>query len=139
MLPNLIRNRIAVVFTLALLLLATSPGLAQLTNGLVAYWPFDNAVGCNNQTPDLIHGYNMKVIYGGGNSAGPFLTNFNDNLYLTNDAVRGNAVFVHNDGVAVQMAMAYVSGNTNDLVPVNRFWTCRRWVAAGTCSSARRP
>src|SRR5580704_15339960 len=65
-----------------------------LTNGLAAYWPMDNAVGCDNATPDVVHGYNLQVIFGGGNSSGPFLTNFNSNIYLTNDAVRGNAIHV---------------------------------------------
>jgi hypothetical protein len=117
-----IPKKAVVSSTMALLALATATqAFADLTNGLVAYWPFDNATGCNNQTPDLIHGYDMKVIYGGGNASGPFLTNFNPNLYLTNDAVRGNAVYVDNTIGPNQMALAFVSVNTNDLAPVNRY------------------
>ncbi len=102
-----------------LALAATTQSFGALTNGLAAYWPFDNITGCNNQTPDLVHGYTMKVIYGGGDASGPFLTNFNSNIYLTN-GVHGNAVYVNNTGVANQMALAFISVNTNDAAPVNR-------------------
>ncbi len=89
---------------------ATQTIASSLTNGLVAYWPMDNATGCNNKTPEVVHGYDMQVIYGSGGSTGFFLTNFNPNLYLTNDAHRGNAVYVNNDanngGGVKQMALA---------------------------------
>src|ERR1700722_12355611 len=90
--------------------MATRTFASTLTNGLCAYWPFDQATGCNNQTPDVWNGYDMQVVYGGGSAAGFSLTNFNSNIYLTNDAVRGNAVYVDNSG-AVQMALAFRSIN----------------------------
>src|SRR5882757_2722621 len=100
---------------------------STLTNGLCAYWPLDNATGCNNKTPDVWSGYDMQVIYGGGNSSGFFLTNFNDNMHFTNDAARGNAIYVNNNTPAFNgvgnngMALAFKSVNTNDLVPINRY------------------
>lgn len=98
---------------------ATQTFASTLTNALVAYWPLDNSVSCNSQTPDVWGGYNMKVVFGGGTAAGPALTNFNANIYFTNDAVRGNSVYVDNSG-PVQMSLMFQSVNTNDLVPVNR-------------------
>ena len=132
---------IAFFATLFLALVTTTQSFAQLTNGLCAYWPMDNIVGCNNQTPDVWSGYNLQVVFGGGNSSGFFLTNFNSNLYLTNDAVRGNAIYVDNNnatwnGVAGNgMAMAFKSVNTNDLVPINRYSpgsnTVSFWIKTG--------
>ncbi len=98
--------------------------VAQLTNGLVGYWPMDAAVGCNNQTPDLVNGYNLQVCYGAGNASGLFLTNFNQYLYFTNDAVRGSAIYYNGtaaNGAFLNMYLAFRSVNTNDLVPVNRY------------------
>src|SRR5262245_49434598 len=90
---------------------------ASLTNGLVAYWPFDNVVACNNQTPDVIHGYNLQPVWCIAFSSGLFRTNFNSSIHLTNDAVHGNAVFVDNTSSGnVQFAMLFTSANTNDLV-----------------------
>jgi hypothetical protein len=115
--PIKLINIVALVTT-ALLVLATQ-SFAQLTNGLVAYWPMDNAVGCNNQTPEVLHGYNLSVASGGTLAGGLILTNFNSNIYITNDAVRGNSIYVDNSGGQNQF-LAYRSVNTNDLVPVTR-------------------
>src|SRR5258705_3873976 len=49
---------------------------STLTNGLCAYWPLDNATGCNNKTPDVWSGYDMQVIYGGGKCSRFFLSHF---------------------------------------------------------------
>jgi hypothetical protein len=123
-------NKILAFFaTVLLALVATTQAFAQLTNGLVGYWPMDNVVGCNNQTPDVVNGYNLKACFGGGNASGLFLTNFNGLLYLTNDAVRGNSVFYNGaaftpggtGGNGLNMYLAFQSVNTNDLVPVNRY------------------
>src|SRR5579872_6491940 len=45
-----------------LLLLLQYAVQAQLTNGLAAYWPLATSTGCNNQTPELVHGYTMDVL-----------------------------------------------------------------------------
>ena len=118
-------TQIVTLFTTTMLMLASAThSSASLTNGLCAYWPLDNITGCNNKTPDIWNGYDMQVVYGGGNSSGFFLTNFNFNMYLTNDAVRGNAIYVDNNNAAFNggngMALAFRSVNTNDLVPVNQ-------------------
>jgi hypothetical protein len=118
-------NKILAFFAALLFaLVTTTQTSAQLTNGLVAYWPMDNIVGCNNQTPDVINGYNLETYYGGGNASGLFPTNFNALMYLTNDAVRGNAIYYNGAAFALggnNMYLAYKSQNTNDLVPVNRY------------------
>jgi hypothetical protein len=57
---------VATFAIIAATLTTPSVGLASLTNGLVAYWPFDSATGRSNQTPDVVHGYNMQVIHGAG-------------------------------------------------------------------------
>jgi hypothetical protein len=117
--------RLAAIYTAGLLVAVPgTQAVAQLTNGLVGYWPMDNAVGCNNQTPDVVNGYNLQVCYGSGNSSGLFLTNFNQYMYFTNDAVRGNAIFYNGtaaNAAAVNMYLAFKSVNTNDMVPVNRY------------------
>ena len=101
--------------------------LAQstLTNQLVGYWPLDGAVGCNNQTPDVINGYNLSVGFGGGTSAGFPLTNFNSIMFFTNDAIHGNALYYHGSTFSASpgngLFLAYKSVNTNDFVPVNRY------------------
>lgn len=102
---------------------ATGPGL---TNGLCAYWPLDRITGCNtNKTPDLVNGYDMQPVFNGLN-----YTNFGVNtLYLTNDPVRGNAMFfpcqpnsfgVPQEPLGTLCSLLYKSVNTNDLVPINR-------------------
>src|SRR5215510_13820131 len=100
------KHTLLATFAATCILASANHAFGSLTNGLVAYWPFDSATGCSNQTPELIHGYDMRVIYGAGNSSGPFLTNFNANIYLTNDAVRGKALYVNNAGGGNQMALA---------------------------------
>jgi hypothetical protein len=90
-----------------------------LTNGLVAYWPLATSAGCNNQTPELVNGYNMNVLRGGNNSSGLTLGTFDTNIYITNMAGR-TGIYVINTG-AEQSSMAFKSVNTNDLAPVLRY------------------
>lgn len=101
-----------------LLLLLQYAVQAQLTNGLVAYWPLATSIGCNNQTPELVHGYTMDVLVGGNNASGLTLGNFDTNIYITNISGR-TGIFVNNTG-AEQSSMAFQSLNTNDLAPVLR-------------------
>ena len=93
---------------------------AQLTNGLVAYWPLATSAGCNNQTPELVNGYNMNVLSGGNNSSGLTLGSFDTNIYITNMAGR-TGIFVINTPGGEQSSMAFKSVNTNDLAPVLRY------------------
>ena len=92
---------------------------AQLTNGLVAYWPLATSTGCNNQTPELVHGYTMDVLAGGNNSSGLTLGAFDTNIYITNMAGR-TGIYVINTPGGEQSSMAFRSLNTNDLSPVLR-------------------
>jgi hypothetical protein len=111
-------GKIAAAGCLLLLLQGAVQAQTTLTNGLVAYWPLVTAAGCNNQTPELVHGYNMQVLSGGGSAAGFTLTNFDTNLYFTNELGR-SGIYVFNEG-AEQSSLAFRSVNTNDLVPVFR-------------------
>jgi hypothetical protein len=93
---------------------------AQLTNGLVAYWPLATSTGCNNQTPELVHGYTMDVLAGGNNGSGLTLGSFDTNIYITNMAGR-TGIFVINAPGGEQSSMAFKSINTNDFAPVLRY------------------
>ncbi|HXC99055.1 MAG TPA: hypothetical protein VN048_06920 [Verrucomicrobiae bacterium] len=92
---------------------------AQLTNGLVAYWPLATSAGCNNQTPELVHGYTMDVLVGGNSASGLSLGSFDTNIYITNMLGR-TGIYVNNTG-AEQSSMAFQSLNTNDVAPVLRY------------------
>ena len=102
-----------------LLLLLQYAVQAQLTNGLVAYWPLATSTGCNNQTPELVHGYTMDVLAGGNNAGGLTLGSFDTNIYITNMAGR-TGIFVINAPGGEQSSLAFKSVNTNDLAPVFR-------------------
>jgi hypothetical protein len=104
---------------LFLLLQCAVHAQSTLTNGLVAYWPLATSAGCNNQTPELVNGYNMNVLSGGNNASGLTLGNFDTNIYLTNITGR-TGIYVDNTG-AEQSSMAFRSVNTNDFVPVLRY------------------
>jgi hypothetical protein len=90
--PTAPQKLYACLLVICAILAGSGQGRAALTNGLVAYWPFDNVAGCNNQTPDVIHGYNLEPVWGIAFASGLFHTNFNSSIYLTNDAVRGKAI-----------------------------------------------
>src|SRR5262245_53572245 len=86
---KLLSVRLAMLFLAALATLVPQLSKAQgtLTNGLVAYWPFDTANG-NVLTPDLAGGRDMLVYFGGGN----LLTNFSANTVEIVPGYRSNAV-----------------------------------------------
>ncbi len=121
-----------------LLLLLQYAVQAQLTNGLVAYWPLATSTGCNNQTPELVHGYTMDVLIGGNNASGLTLGSFDTNIYITNMLGR-TGIYVNNTG-AEQSSMAFQSLNTNDFAPVLRFsptsHTISFWV---NCAAGKPP
>ncbi|HPU57253.1 MAG TPA: LamG domain-containing protein, partial [Verrucomicrobiota bacterium] len=121
---------LTLVVTLIVTFQAATPVSAALTDGLVAYWPLDEITGCNNRTPEVVNGYDLQPYFGGAH----ILTNFGpDTVYLTNDAVRGNAFFWPNPANGNNRSLlGFISTSTNDLVPVNRYsptnFTVSFWV-----------
>ncbi len=143
------RNRMLAVYVTAAavslgLLVTTSKAqeIQNLTNGLVAYWPMDNT-NAFGEIPDLVSSYNLRMYF---KDKTPTNRWAEDTLYLTNDAVRGNAVYwpfytgtpprvtLGNNTNATGFFLAYLA-SPNDKLPISRWtptnWTIAMWVKLG--------
>jgi len=119
-----------VVFSAACLLaLGSTRGFAQgLADGLVSYWPLDEVVG--DKTPDLVGGYDLAPLIGGGHTAGTAA-----DIRLV-PGFKGNAASFDNVN---QTLLGYIA-RPNDELPINQHpaFTVSLWVNGAPNQNDRR-